>query len=75
MLLQGKTHSPANENVLLGRIREMPGTQKLYVLRYQVDGVEYANHFISGFPHFDPQRMLRWVEIIRSLPEPFEWTE
>ena len=75
ILLQGRTHSPANENVLLGRIREMPGTQKLYVLKYEVNGVEYANHFIAGFPHFDPQRMLKWVEIIRSLPEAFEWTE
>lgn len=75
VLLEGRTHSPANENVLLGRIREMPGEQKMYVLRYEVDGVGYANHFISGFPHFDPERMLKWVEIIRRLPESFEWTE
>lgn len=75
ILLSGKTFSPANENVRVGSIREMPGTQKLYVLRYEVDGAEYANHFISGYPHFDPARMLRWVEIIRSLPESFEWTE
>lgn len=75
VLLQGNTHSPANENVLLGRIREMPGTQRLYLLKYEVDGVECANHFISGFPHFDPKRMLKWVEIIRSLPEAFEWTK
>lgn len=75
VLLKGETDSPANENVLLGRIREMPGEQKLYVLKYEVDGVRYANHFISGFPHFDPEKMLKWVEIIRSLPEPFDWTE
>ena len=75
VLLRGENHSPANENVLLGRIREMPGEQKLYVLKYSVNGKEYANHFISGFPHFDPKRMLRWVEIIRSLPEEFDWTE
>lgn len=75
ILMQGETHSPANENVLLGRIREMPAAQRLYVFRYEVDGVEYANHFISGFPHFDAQRMLKWVDIIRELPEPFDWTE
>ena len=75
ILLEGHTHSPANENVLLGRIRALPGTQRLYVLRYVIDGTEYANHYISGFPHFDSARMLRWVEIIRSLPESFELTE
>ena len=75
ILLEGKTFSPANENALLGRIRALPGMQKLYLLRYEVDGVQYANHFISGFPHFDAQRMLKWVEIIRKLPEGFEWTE
>jgi beta-mannosidase len=73
--MEGKTHSPANENALLGRIREMPGKQKLYLLKYSVDGAEYANHYISGFPSYDAKRMLGWVEIIRSLPEEFEWTE
>ena len=75
VLLSGKTLSPANENVKLGNIRELAGTQKLYVLRYEVDGVQYANHYISGFPHFDAERMLRWVEIIRNLPEAFELTK
>ena len=74
-LLSGKTLSPANENVKLGNIRELAGAQKLYVLRYEVDGVQYANHYISGFPHFDAERMLRWVEIIRKLPEAFELTK
>ena len=75
VLMEGRTHSPANENMLLGRIREMPGKQKLYLLKYSVDGAEYANHYISGFPSYDAKRMLGWVEIIRSLPEEFEWTE
>ncbi len=74
ILLSGKTFSPANENVTLGSIREMAGTKKLYILRYEVDGVQYANHFISGFPHFDAETMLHWVEIIRNLPESFDLT-
>ena len=75
ILMQGTTVSPANENVVLGSIREMAGTQRLYVLRYEIGGVQYANHYISGFPHFDAERMLRWVEIIRNLPEAFELTK
>ncbi len=73
-LLSGRRLVPANENLTVGRIREMAGEQRLYLLHYTVDGVAYANHYISGYPHFDPQRALHWVEIIRALPEPFELT-
>ena len=75
ILLSGETLSPANENVTLGSIREMAGTQKLYILRWTVDGTEYANHYLAGFPHFDADQAFKYVEIIRALPEPFEWEE
>lgn len=74
VLLSGKTVSPANANVKLGNIRELAGVQRLYVLRYEIDGERYANHYISGFPCFDAEKMLHWVEIIRKLPEAFELT-
>ncbi len=72
-LLAGETLSPANENVTVGSIRELAGTQKLYILRWTIDGVEYANHYLSGFPRFDADTVLRYVDVIRALPEPFEW--
>ena len=75
VLLEGSVVSPANENVSLGSIREMAGAKKLYLMTWEVDGVQYANHFISGFPHFDAEKMLQWVEIIRALPGAFELTE
>ena len=75
VILSGETLSPANENVTLGSIREMAGTQKLYILRWSIDGVDYANHYLSGFPHFDADKALKYVEIIRALPEPFDWEE
>ena len=74
-VLSGETVSPANENVKLGRIREMAGTQKLYILRWTVDGKEYANHFLAGFPHFDAAQALKYVDVIRALPEPFDWED
>ena len=74
-LLSGETLSPANENVTVGEIRELAGTQKLYLLRWSMDGVEYANHYLAGFPRFDADRVLRWVETVRALPEPFDWEE
>ena len=66
ILSSGTTFSPANENVKVCSIREMPGAQKLYILKYTVDGVSYANHYTAGFPHFDAERMLKWVDIIRA---------
>ena len=75
ILLSGETLSPANENVTVGSVREMAGAQKLYILRWTVDGVEYANHYLSGFPRFDADRVLAYVDIIKALPEPFEWEE
>ena len=74
-LLSGETLSPANENVTVGSLRELAGAQKLYILRWTIAGVEYANPYLSGFPRFDADRALRWVETIRALPEPFEWEE
>ena len=72
-LASGETLSPANENVTVCSVRELAGAQKLYILRWTVDGKEYANHYLSGFPCFDAGRVLGYVDIIRRLPEPFEW--
>jgi len=74
-LLSGVTRSPANENVTVGSIREMAGAQKLYILRWTIDGREYANHYLAGFPHFRAEQVLKYVEIIRKLPEPFDWED
>ena len=72
-LLEGETLSPANRNVRLGSIRETAGEQKLYLLTWETEGKTYGNHYISGFPHYDAEKMLNWVQIISGLPEPFDW--
>ena len=74
-LLSGETVSPAGENVTVGSLREMNGDQKLYILRWTVDGVTYANHYMAGNPHFDADKALMYVEKIRTLEEPFTWEE
>ncbi len=66
ILLSGETFSPANENVTLGNIRELAGAQRLYILRWTVDGKSYMNHYISGFPPYTPEKLLSWVEIIKK---------
>lgn len=71
--MEGERLSPANENVSLGHIRELAGRQKLYLITWEVDGVRYGNHFISGYPPYDADRMLAWVDKIAALEQPFDW--
>lgn len=68
IVLSGETLSKANENTVLGQIRVLCGTQKLYLLKWECDGRRYGNHYITGFPHYDAQTMLRWAETIDTLP-------
>lgn len=72
-LLAGERLSPANENVCLGEIRELAGKQKLYLITWEADGQAFGNHYISGFPSYDAQTMLGWVDKIAALPDAFNW--
>ncbi len=68
VMLAGHDHSPANENVTVGSLRELAGTQRLYVLRWQADdGTRGVNHCIAGFPPYDPAVLLRWAERVKGL--------
>ncbi|MGI6671502.1 MAG: glycoside hydrolase family 2 protein [Christensenellales bacterium] len=71
--LEGTALSPANENILLGHIRELAGRQILYLITWQVDGQTFGNHYISGYPTYEAARMLNWVDKIAALPQPFVW--
>ena len=67
VLLQGHTRSRANENAVVGNLRELAGTQRLYLLRWTADGEQFVNHYISGFPPYDAAKLLRWADIIERL--------
>ncbi len=71
--MQGDAFSPANENVKIGNIRELAGRQKLYLITWEMNGKQYGNHYISGYPAYDAQKMLGWVEKIAELPDAFVW--
>lgn len=75
VLLEGECVSKANENMTVGSLRVLDGTQKLYILRWTIDGVEYANHYLAGHPRFDKDKVLHYVDIIQSLPDPFGWED
>lgn len=57
----------------IGAIAGIPTRQRLMVIKYSVDGKEYANHFITGYPAYKKEDMLRWFRIIKSLDTPFDF--
>ena len=67
VLLEGKTHSRANENAVVGNIRELAGTQNFYVLKWSADGVQQCNHYISGYPPYKKETLLSWADKIEKL--------
>ncbi|MFV0401722.1 MAG: glycoside hydrolase family 2 protein [Oscillospiraceae bacterium] len=68
VLLAGSCLSPANENVTVGELRILPGSQKLYLLEWTVDGKTGGNHYITGFPPYDAAVMKQWLSKIDALP-------
>jgi len=76
LLLSGKTVSKANENKVVGAIRMLPGTKKLFILRWKIGNTEYGNHYISGYVPFELEQYKRWLKKIETLPQLFdnEWS-
>ena len=58
---------------IIGTIKGIRSEQRLLVIKYSVNGKEYANHFITGFPTYKKQDMLRWFDIIKTLDTPFDF--
>lgn len=69
VVMEGSVMSPANENVSLGHVRVHAGRQKLYIFTWEVDGRRYGNHYITGYPPYDPAQMKVWLQKIDALPD------
>lgn len=64
VLLSGRAHSPANKNIDLGTVRVFAGEKRLILICWEIAGKTYLNHYITGYPHFDPVVMKRWLKQI-----------
>lgn len=72
-LLSGRTFSPANENVQAGQFKAFSGVQRLIVMEWTLEnGEKGANHYITGYPAFDPERYAKWLKTIEKLETPFD---
>ncbi|MBO4345794.1 MAG: hypothetical protein J5833_08555 [Victivallales bacterium] len=70
---EGDFKSPANKNVSLGLIRIPQSLNDLFIMEWEADGERHANHYISGRPAFDLDKVKRWLEIIKAAELPFDW--
>jgi hypothetical protein len=39
----------------------------LILIEWEIGGVKYCNHYITGYPHYDAQQMLKWIEKIDAM--------
>ena len=56
-----------DETRKIGAISGIISEQRLFVIKYEANGKCFANHFITGFPAYKAEDMMRWFEIIRKL--------
>ena len=61
----GKAVTVAGENKELGFIDVNAFTQKLLLIKFEGD-VNGFNHYITGYPTYDKEKVKAWYEIIKS---------
>lgn len=72
VLLEGEKLSKANENIELGALRSLAGQKKLYLMKWEIDGMKYGNHYISGYVPMNFKTYRDWLDKIKALPVPFD---
>jgi len=71
VLARGATRARANQNTFVATLPMIPGTQELFVMRWTVEGTQYANHYAAGYVPFDYAVYKRRLAVIEALPQPF----
>lgn len=65
----------ANANTAAGSVESVPGRQRLYIMKWEMGGGSFSNHYISGFVPYDLERFQAWMKRIESLPPAFSAEE
>jgi len=65
----------ANGNTRAGSVESVPGRQRLYVLKWELESGTYYNHYVSGFVPYDIERYRTWMKRIENLPPAFSASE
>ncbi len=64
VLFENAIQSKANENKCVFSHRLIPGKKGLLLMQWEIDGINYANHYLNGFPPFDKDDIERWIKMI-----------
>ena len=49
-----------------------PSQQRLLILRFTANGAAGANHYLTGWPKYHKADLMRWLDAICALDEPFD---
>ena len=63
---------PANQNWQVGQIRTYASDQRLYLIKYEVDGHPASNHYLAGLPPFSLEVYRAWLKCITALRDGFQ---
>ena len=72
----GKFTIAANSSERIGAVdlgENFSAKQRMFLIRWTVNGEEFGNHFLAGMPEYDAEDMKRWFEQIKQLPMGFEF--
>ena len=68
--LEGKGKASADGVTSLGTIRSIDTLQKFYVIRWQVSGSYFYNHYLKGNPPFDLKKYGEWLQTYQEYINP-----
>lgn len=58
----------AGENLVAEKIKVIPGKRELYLIYWEMEGITFGNHYITGFPPYGKETIFKWLEKINQLP-------
>jgi beta-mannosidase len=75
LVIEGAGTIPANQNWQVGQIRTYASDQRLYLIKYEVDGHPLSNHYLAGLPPFSLEVYRGWLKQIAALSGRFKAEE
>ena len=71
LVTEGCYTVPVNGILEAPAFQAIPGVQKLYLIRYTVDGRIYCNHHAAGFIPFRLEQYRSWLDQIAAMDGSF----
>ena len=66
VLRSGSFKVNPNENKVIDDLEIFYSDKRLLILKWEIDGVQYKNHYISGYPAFSLEKYKAWLEILKK---------